>query len=579
MENQPKFIKEFAKDQSDLAEVEDELSPRQEVASQIRDKRNEAFDREKTLVEKRQELEELAVKVAHISENVPRIITNYFKLRKLKAELASKTSEHQDLAMADAEKQIDGTPEEFQQAEQMLSDYYQRVEQDWVEGDYTKEEVEKYFTEEYLSSLMTEDYIKLLQRFPASFVTHVTRHGLRDHIGMIGSTGGLGEVWSSFKDILHETRLKPTYSVAMDIKDHFILKSITDKYCVGCDSEENALTKFRKDHDFFESSPRITQADHLAVHFAANEVANEFYGAESGNEVFIVYPSMSIVGHHLFHSEHDDAFAYKDHYAHSKNNIYAWDEASEGLSLDAGIVFIPKSTEVDPDTGSKYIVDSEGRAVKNTDLIAKITLIVAGEEFQKLAHDSKELSTYRDSDVDSLDEMNAKQEVIRTRLIKLVSDSTGLDLAQSESLIYRNQVIKEEVIFDLENDVTALHLGHLDSSNWVNKPLRDLGLLYKKAENTIPAELYWEQYFAEYPDQRPAHIVYYDGDPTEALRSWQQENGITKPIQDNYLGYESQHVSRMRTDERLDPIIDRYIKLVETAIHEHYRHQESEIAA
>ncbi len=45
-------------------------------------------------------------------------------------------------------------------------------------------------------------------------------------------------------------------------------------------------------------------------------------------------------------------------------------------------------------------------------------------------------------------------------------------------------------------------------------------------ENAVPAEKYWENYFTQHPDQRPAHIVYYDGNPSEAVEQTLRNAGI-----------------------------------------------------
>jgi hypothetical protein len=581
MTKQPEFIREFAKKQSDDAEALGDLSPRQELARQIHEKRNEAFDRDKTLVEKRQELEELADNVAYISENVPRIISNYFKLRKLKAELASKTLEHQDLAMADAEKQIDGTPEEFQLAEQMLVDYQQKMEQEWAEGDYTKEEVEKYFTEEYLSSLSTEDYIELLQRFPASVVTHVTRQGLRDHNEHFWHMKGVGETTDSFKDMLQDSRLRPSW--AMIIRDDVLLRQhVAELFCKKAHSEEQALEALHG-WTYLTIGLREAIADKMAVHYYANEVANISYGAETGNEVFIIYPSMLVASQCLSLSNNIDKFNYKvgppSGMPEGENDVYVWDEKAEGFSLDAGIVFLPKSTQVDSETGSKYEFDESGKPKPNESLINDIANVCKTQEYKELIAQARDIDGQLNHP-----EQKAKYESICDQLTVMMTEGTGMKLEEARYIVFD----KERVTFNYPSFGSLRRVSGYDPETFYSKishfyfedRLKKLGLFYEtKSDSTITAEEYWEQYFIEHPDQRPAHIVYYDGDPTEALLKWQKDNGIMKEAPDEYLGQESHYVHDVITDERLDPIIERYIKLVEVAIHEHYKRQEAEVAA
>ena len=35
---------------------------------------------------------------------------------------------------------------------------------------------------------------------------------------------------------------------------------------------------------------------------------------------------------------------------------------------------------------------------------------------------------------------------------------------------------------------------------------------WKRAENTTTAKEYWERYFTQHPEQKPKHIVFYNGD-------------------------------------------------------------------
>ncbi len=581
MENEPQFIREFAKEQSTSTEAETGHFTRQELAQQIREKRNEAFDREGALVEKRQALEDLAKKVEEISQSIPRLILDYFEYQRLKAELLSKTIEHQDLATTDAEKQVGGIPEEFKIAERMLTDYYQKIERDWAEGDYTQEEVEKYFTEEYLSSLSLVEYVKLLQRFPSSVVTHVSRQGVRDHYGHFWHTAGLGETTDSFKDMLQDSRLRPSW--AMIIRDDVLLRQhVAELFCKEAQSEEQALEALHG-WTYLSKDIRTGITDKMAVHYYANEVANIFYGAETGNEVFIIYPSMLVASQCLLLSRNIDKFNYKAKASHGgydgENDVYVWDEKSEGFSLDAGIVFLPRSTQVDYETGSKYELDESGKPKPNEGLFNDIANVCKTQEYKKLIAQAWEIAGQLNHP-----EQKAKYENICDQLTAMMVEGTGMRLEEARYIVFN----KEHNAFNYPIFIKPRGEFGVDPETFYNATsfffftdeLQKLGLFYKtKSDNTISAEEYWEQYFIAHPTQRPAHIVYYDGDPTEALLKWQKDNGITKDNPDEYLGQEGQYVHDEKTDERLDPIVERYIKLVEYAIHEHYVHDKSEIAA
>lgn len=71
--------------------------------------------------------------------------------------------------------------------------------------------------------------------------------------------------------------------------------------------------------------------------------------------------------------------------------------------------------------------------------------------------------------------------------------------------------------------------------------LNSLGIkrevLIPMATSAISSQEYWEGYFAEHPEQKPSKIVYYTGDPSEALERWKVENGITKILDNHYLDF------------------------------------------
>lgn len=58
----------------------------------------------------------------------------------------------------------------------------------------------------------------------------------------------------------------------------------------------------------------------------------------------------------------------------------------------------------------------------------------------------------------------------------------------------------------------------------------------KLAEGVISAKDYWEQYFIDHPEQKPAHIVYYDGEPSFAVKQFLSDNGILEDQGDDFFG-------------------------------------------
>ena len=172
------------------------------------------------------------------------------------------------------------------------------------------------------------------------------------------------------------------------------------------------------------SKPGGFWRDRTSVHVAKNNVLNSHYGAESGNEIFYVFPadvvmSQSSVDQNLLYGGHKEVkigeqtrkIPYDSQEDHNDVSIFV----DDGLPIDAGLVFIPKDTLVDPSTGSKY------------------------------------------NDFD-----------LKTRTMDVMTKENG----------------------------------------------------------GIPAEEYWENYFKKHPEEKPAHIIYYNGDPEAAVAETLAGNGI-----------------------------------------------------
>src|SRR6185503_4609999 len=95
--------------------------------------------------------------------------------------------------------------------------------------------------------------------------------------------------------------------------------------------------------------------DKIAVHFAAQMVADQFYGGERNNEVFFVYPSDFIASQHEYAFNGWEKDFTKPQSETKWNDVFVWPSNLEnpGISVDAGLVFLPDHTPVDPETGSK----------------------------------------------------------------------------------------------------------------------------------------------------------------------------------------------------------------------------------
>lgn len=388
--------------------------------------------------------------------------------------------------------------EELQPIKKRLSEFLPLLKTDVL----TPEEKEIVFTEEYLSSLSMEEYLKVWRLGSPNFLAHVSRHGIRDHADMkeFHSTG-LGEFHNSFQEMLRDSKsLRPALSrLAINIFDPDLEKEDVRKYVesvrssinthpepviesIASDSldmenlspseatsiltEENLRKLFLEklsqkswqerelehleetiiaDHlsgEHLDSrKPSSFLSDSTAIHLSSEDILDGNYGAEEGNEVFVVFPTDMVASQYQFAQNrlyNDITKAPETSSDLNRNDIFVWNR-NQAIPLDAGIVFLPANTPVNPKNGSKY-----------------------------------------------------------------------------------------ENLTDTDGEVVL-------------------------AKETVTSQEYWEEYFRQNPEHRPAHIHYYDSQeftPTTAVQSFLRENGIVKiKDQDRNLGFDKNYVG-------LEPMAD-----------------------
>ena len=309
-----------------------------------------------------------------------------------------------------------------------------------------REQKERLLDYDTLANLSTDEYLQLWRHLNPQYVSHVTRQGYRDHSGFSYHTAGLGEMTKCFADVLKSNKtirpsvyLKSGASKSEILNDEEAFRSYMEKALFTEGIPESLLeSDSLSPNDIAEiiggghnilSNPNGFWRDRTAVHVAANNVLDSHYGAESGNEIFYIFPADVILSQNSTNNnliqkhsidgadkvvkigDSERVIPHTDEDDHNDTSIYVQD----GLPLDAGLVFLPKSVLVNPNTGSKY-----------------------------QSFDSKTTT----------------------------------------------------------------------------------GTIITKETGGIPAKEYWENYFKEHPEEKPAHIIYYDGEPIKAVNQTLAKNGI-----------------------------------------------------
>ena len=414
-------------------------------------------------------------------------------LVKLKQKLSisdKKTMELQE-QLLEANTKKDQLPD----PKKMIEAYYEKV----AETPLTNQEKRDLLKPEVLKELSIDEYIALWKRLNPHFLSHVTRQGFRDHNAMLYHSAGLQEFHNGFLNVVNdEKQLRPPLALGgFKNRDEVSVKVFLSEWVLQAENEEEAKKRFNNLlHWTLASAPAYP--DKTAVHFAAQVVANDYYGGENDNEVFFTFPSDVLASQHSFSFN-----GWGKDFTHPQserkwNDVFIWPNSLKdpGITIDAGIVFLPEKTQVDPNTGSKYaseIKTVEGKEkrvmVENTELKNKFTEWAKGlnEESPiiKMAHEcTKNRNNYD----------------------QYIFEVSFDDLCRQElQKVGFSQDSSADLLSDLERD---LIYWNKDSSVERLQALIDgSGAKYKRAENTIPAKNYWEDFFSKNPNLKHTEAV------------------------------------------------------------------------
>ena len=450
----------------------------------------------------------------------------------------------------------------LQEAKKMLGNFYKEQKEKWTKSEYTKEDITKYFSEENLASLTLGDYILLLRRFPGEMVTHVTRQGIRDHVGMIYHRAGEGAYAEGFTKIVEDGRLRSPLGVylAETEKKQAVARFLHLDDFKG--KKEATEYIFGTIIDGRQGEPG-SYADRMALHFAAEEVADYFYGSEQGNEIFIVYPAAYIASQYYFNGQLNKSRG--DEW----NDQWVWANEERGMDLNAGIVFIPEEAKVDKKTGSRYELDDNRNPIKNSEYHNAFRKVFDSVHFvvfaQQVIEIRKEISQSQTNPylASNYQERLNKLEPFRQRLEQefritdLRLQSAILNYDNLHSLItYKKMDPDEEKRFHMID-------GRIEGA------LKEEGIYYLEANDAISSKEFWEAYFAKNPSKRPTKIVYYKGaDTTGAFRQWRMEQGIDKKVDNGDMGFSERHIER--SAPRATVGLDRFRILAEQVIEDHF---------
>jgi hypothetical protein len=479
-----RIIKEFSKENSP--------EERSELAKEL-------WEDRRSIQEKRRRQEEIDAKInkvteglGDLSENLPKRIFNFLKIRKLRNEL---------------ERDVD--------IRQKIRDFYQSEKERWEKLPFDKEEMAKQFSEENLSRLSLEDYVLILKKYGSNMVTHVTRQGIRDHIGMIDHSKGLGKKHDGFLSLLKEGVLRSGLGlrVAEQEKEKRILADL-NAWGGGIETEEQAIQSL---DNFTHPEVQLHAAKYLdfhSVHFAARQVADAYYGAESGNEIFVAYPANFIAANYFYRRDPnqkvDDLMW---------NDVWVYDHESKGVKIDAGIIFIPADAKVDSETGSQYEITEEQEAVIDIGYEKQISDLAARPEFIEFAKKAEKVLGSTIRSYDEFKRGGVGEEYVQI-YADLISDCQKIGINDEKIL---HTILDYRFLFSLR----VANVNGEPAERAINNRLLDERTRYKRPGVTISSQEYWENYFNKNPELKPSKLIFYSGgNPSGALEEWLSRNGL-----------------------------------------------------
>ena len=461
---------------------------------------------------------------------------------------------------------MDETPPALQEAKTMLSNFYKRQKDKWVRSEYTKEDITENFSEEHLVSLSLEDYILLLKRFPAEMVTHVTRQGIRDHIGHMYHTAGDGAYSNGFMKMVEDGRLRSPLGVYVieGEKEKAIAKFL---YLDNFKTKEEALN-YLGILTGRQGGPG-SYVDKTAIHFATEEVADYYYGSEKGNEIFVAYPSAHIASQYYFSGQlNESGGGYW-------NDQWVWANEEKGMDLNAGLVFIPEEAKVNKKTGSRYELDESQNPIKNSEYQAAFRRVVDSVDFHNFANQVMEITGKLGQNWDSPNLSPKDRDLLQN--LESFRQRLKQEFGITDQRL-QTAVLNCYSLFRLDNiQKKNQEKGQEDLSYSVDSVIADAmkeeGILYTETKDAISSKEFWEARFAENPDKCPSKVVYYKGSsPTRALYEWREANGIGKKAKDKDIGFFEQHIERNASP--LIAELDRFKILSEKIIEDYFAQKE-----
>lgn len=413
----------------------------------------------------------------------------------------------------------------------------------------TVEQKKSLLTDEYLSRLSLGEYMALWRRLHPHVLTKVSRQGFVDYTIDRFQQEDLFYYVSDFQRELENGKLlrgrlhRRAVLGASQGRIHGWLESILQQ-----PTKEHALEKLRDELGMSEEIPYrsggISVAMDTKISLLSLDVLPEAYGAERNNAVFTVFPTDVVLSQHRFQVSKQVAL-WVPSWNHTVD-VWPNDLQQGGLSQDAGIVFLPKSAQVDPLTGSRYAAQSTS------------TPLFPGDHWRM-----KEKADLPELFIEQMYAIPKVREILQAIEQDRQTGRNGEVEKRVEDFRVRFPALLQPLGYE-DSAITMIVKRCCDRLAYGKNPfefdfalmtLAFSGELFERPKETIRSEEFWEQHFAKNPTQKPARVVYYEGEPAMAMRQFLKVFGIetprSKPKAGNLLGFDNNMVSDLTSDPQM----------------------------
>ncbi len=225
---------------------------------------------------------------------------------------------------------------------------------------------------ENVENLGLVEYLQRLKADRGRYLGNIVHQGVRDHHGMAEHSVGLGEYDCELELIIKSGGLISTIGKALKNEGELkkaaaeIRKSVADGALVS----EAIDDYIYRQHEAGAAHDMQGLTDDLAVHMSTNYIIDVHYGAETGNECFIVLPEKVGLKDKIFFGKAQDSGSRHTQY----NDVYIWPSKDESndLKINGTLLFLPRDNQVDVRTGSTYEVVGD-KVVVDTQKIDRVS--------------------------------------------------------------------------------------------------------------------------------------------------------------------------------------------------------------